>query len=251
MSAYADTSSRIDIMEKTSFIHTVNHLAAVVRETRRHQGVTQAQLAAKAGVSRQFVIEVEAGHPRAEVGKVLQVLSALGLSPRAVSTLPQADIAVDMRAGNQRPTSADHYLKKEGPEMPTLIPTKRISSEIRRHLLAGDQAAALRDAVEIAGRIRGLETIPEGGLPAWATEEPPSTDSARWDTILATGMAYAIEQIGGEPEPWMNAAPPLEKLSTLAGDDPGEVYKKRLLAETPARFLSKKILSRDRDWTIA
>ena len=93
--------------------------------------------------------------------------------------------------------------------MQTLIPTKRIASEIRKHLLAGDQAAALRDAVEVAGRIRALGTIPDGGLPAWATEKPASTGSARWDTIIATGMAYTIEQIGGETEPWMEAVPPL------------------------------------------
>ncbi|WP_130176585.1 hypothetical protein [Cryobacterium sp. SO1] len=140
--------------------------------------------------------------------------------------------------------------------MPTLISTKSISSEIRLHLLEGDQAAALRDAVEIAGRIRALGSIPDGGLPTWATEPPPSTGSARWDTILATGMAYAIEQIGGEPEPWMEAVPPLGALSTLTGYEPdeaysGDVYIERLRAETPARFLSKKILARDRDWTIA
>lgn len=135
--------------------------------------------------------------------------------------------------------------------MPTLIPTKRISSEMRKHLVAGDQAAALRDAVEVAGRIRALGAIPEGGLPLWATEQPPSTGSAHWDTILATGMAYAIEQVGGKPELWMEAVPPLKRLSTLTGYEPGEVYGERLRAQTPSRFLAKKILSRDRDWTVA
>ncbi|SEB55477.1 hypothetical protein SAMN04489806_1091 [Paramicrobacterium humi] len=135
--------------------------------------------------------------------------------------------------------------------MPALIPTKRISSEIRNHLLAGDQAAALRDAVEIAGRIRALGTMPTEGLPAWATAKPPSTGSARWDTILATGIAFAIEQIGGRPEPWMEAVAPLDELSTLSGYEPGDLLRERLLAETPARFLGIRILCRDRDWTIA
>lgn len=135
--------------------------------------------------------------------------------------------------------------------MVALIPTQRISEEIRGHLLAGDEAAALRDAVEIAGRIRALETIPDGGLPAWATQRPSSTGNARWDTILATGMAYAIEKIGGKPLPWMVTVAPLETLSTLTGYEPGETYRERLRAQTPPRFLSKRILSRDRDWVIA
>lgn len=76
-------------MEERPFIDTVERLASVVHDARREQKLTQAQLAAKAGVSRHFLIEVEAGHPRAEFAKVLDVLEALGLSPRAVPVVSQ------------------------------------------------------------------------------------------------------------------------------------------------------------------
>ena len=56
-------------------------IAATVRGVRRQQGLTQARLAEKAGVSRLFVIELEGGHPRAELGKVLSVLDALEINP--------------------------------------------------------------------------------------------------------------------------------------------------------------------------
>ena len=56
-------------------------LGAAVRSARKRHGLTQARLAATAKVSRLFVIELEAGHPRAELGKVLSVLDALGISP--------------------------------------------------------------------------------------------------------------------------------------------------------------------------
>ena len=89
MSPYADTLDTIATMEKRPFINTVERLASVVKEARKSLDLTQAQLAEKADVSRQFVIEIEAGHPRAEVGKVFALLAALGLSPQAIPVLPK------------------------------------------------------------------------------------------------------------------------------------------------------------------
>ncbi|MFB9651917.1 helix-turn-helix domain-containing protein [Pseudarthrobacter oxydans] len=57
-----------------------------VRERRLSLHLTQAQLATKAGVSRKFVAALESGHPRAELGKTMQVLTAVGLRVRG--TLP-------------------------------------------------------------------------------------------------------------------------------------------------------------------
>ena len=42
--------------------------------------MTQQQLARAAAVGRQWVVEIEAGKPRAELGRVLQTLAALDLS---------------------------------------------------------------------------------------------------------------------------------------------------------------------------
>lgn len=77
-------------IESRPFIDTVERLATVIRDARKQQGLTQVELAAKAGVSRQFVLELEAGHPRAELAKTLAVLSALDLQPRAVPAHDQS-----------------------------------------------------------------------------------------------------------------------------------------------------------------
>ncbi|MFD1203434.1 helix-turn-helix domain-containing protein [Leucobacter albus] len=79
-------------------IHTIDRLAAVVKRARVETGLTQADLAKLAGVSRQFVIEVEAGHPRAEIAKVFQVLGALGRTAQ----VSQPDVA-----GTPRPVRRD------------------------------------------------------------------------------------------------------------------------------------------------
>ncbi len=54
-------------------------VAEVVRSARRDHHFTQAQLAERAQVSRGFVVELEKGHSRAELGKVLMVFRALDL----------------------------------------------------------------------------------------------------------------------------------------------------------------------------
>lgn len=64
---------------------TVRDLGAAVRQARRDAGVTQQQLAVRAGVSRQWLSGIESGrNPSAELRKVLDVLAALGLALEAV-----------------------------------------------------------------------------------------------------------------------------------------------------------------------
>nr|WP_225750832.1 transcriptional regulator [Pseudoclavibacter sp. Marseille-Q3772] len=75
-------------METRPFIHTTERMAAVVRDARQRQGLTQSELASRASVGRKFIIALEGAHPRAEVGKVLDVLTALGLQPRAIPVPP-------------------------------------------------------------------------------------------------------------------------------------------------------------------
>ncbi len=71
-------------------IQTVRDLAAVVRGRRKDLGMNQAQLAARAGVSRKWIYEFEAGKPTAEFGLLLRVLDALGLALE-VTPRPEAD----------------------------------------------------------------------------------------------------------------------------------------------------------------
>lgn len=60
-------------------VRSIATAAAVVRGRRLELGLSQAQLARRAGVSRKWVYEFEAGKPAAELGHVLRVLEALGL----------------------------------------------------------------------------------------------------------------------------------------------------------------------------
>jgi HTH-type transcriptional regulator / antitoxin HipB len=56
----------------------VDDIGRVMRALRRAQGVTQVDLADLAGVGPRFVSEIENGKKTAEIGKVVQVLAALG-----------------------------------------------------------------------------------------------------------------------------------------------------------------------------
>ncbi|MEM9261953.1 MAG: helix-turn-helix domain-containing protein [Pseudomonadota bacterium] len=55
-------------------------LGLAIRERRLAMGLDQGELAAKIGVSRLWVNEIEKGKPRAAVGLVLRALNALDIS---------------------------------------------------------------------------------------------------------------------------------------------------------------------------
>jgi HTH-type transcriptional regulator/antitoxin HipB len=52
---------------------------SAIRDRRRRLKLGQDELAARVGVSRKWIIDVEKGKPRAEIGLVLRTLDALGL----------------------------------------------------------------------------------------------------------------------------------------------------------------------------
>jgi HTH-type transcriptional regulator / antitoxin HipB len=60
-------------------IRSPAELGAVVRDRRKQLKLDQAAFAKRIGVSRQWVIEIEHGHPRAELGLVLRALDALDI----------------------------------------------------------------------------------------------------------------------------------------------------------------------------
>lgn len=65
--------------DRPRHIEDMDALAASIREQRRSQGATQAELAGISGVGIRFVSDVENGKESAEVGKVLRLLQRLGL----------------------------------------------------------------------------------------------------------------------------------------------------------------------------
>jgi len=61
---------------------TPEGIGALIKATRKQQGLLQAELAAASGVGLRFLIELEAGKPTAQLGKALEVLAALGCQVR-------------------------------------------------------------------------------------------------------------------------------------------------------------------------
>lgn len=61
-------------------INTIRDVAATVRGRRQDLGLSQVELAARAGVSREWINAFEAGKPSVEFGLVIRLLDALGLS---------------------------------------------------------------------------------------------------------------------------------------------------------------------------
>lgn len=57
----------------------IQKLGQLLRQTRKEQGLTQAQLAAATGVGVRFVRELEQGKASCQIGKSLLVVSTLGI----------------------------------------------------------------------------------------------------------------------------------------------------------------------------
>lgn len=64
-------------------------LGAAIRARRRQLKVTQKDLAMTCGTGLRFIIDLEKGKPTCQIGKILQVLHALGLKLQV--TLPGGD----------------------------------------------------------------------------------------------------------------------------------------------------------------
>jgi HTH-type transcriptional regulator / antitoxin HipB len=76
-------------------IRSVRDLAAAVRGRRIDLGLNQADLASRAGVSRKWVYEFEAGKATAQFGLILRVLDALDLALNLSSTDDASTSAMD------------------------------------------------------------------------------------------------------------------------------------------------------------
>ncbi|ACJ00476.1 helix-turn-helix domain-containing protein [Rhodospirillum centenum] len=74
---------------------TPKDLGTAIGRRRRALGLSQRALAEKAGVSRDWLIGLEQGRPRAELGLVLRTLAALDLALRLDAGAGEGDSAPD------------------------------------------------------------------------------------------------------------------------------------------------------------
>lgn len=58
---------------------SMKELGALVAKVRRTQGISQLELSQAADVGRRFVVELEAGKETIQAGKMLKVMSVLGI----------------------------------------------------------------------------------------------------------------------------------------------------------------------------
>jgi HTH-type transcriptional regulator/antitoxin HipB len=75
-------------------LHNAEQLGASIRLKRREKGLSQLELAASLGVGRKWVINLEAGNPKAELGLVLRALKVLDLRANL------SDVGAAARAGS-------------------------------------------------------------------------------------------------------------------------------------------------------
>ena len=81
LSPFADIAQKSPNGYNSSMrVRTPVDFGLMIRRARRSRGMTQQQLAHAAAVGRQWIVEIEAGKPRAELGRVLRTLAALDLS---------------------------------------------------------------------------------------------------------------------------------------------------------------------------
>jgi y4mF family transcriptional regulator len=83
-------------------VWTIEDLGSFAKSVRKALGLTQDQLALTSGTNRRFVIELEAGKPTAQTGKVLQVLRTLGISVD-LTPPPGIDLAAPPPAPKNKP----------------------------------------------------------------------------------------------------------------------------------------------------
>lgn len=60
-------------------------IGTLIRQVRKDQGLTQAELAGACGVGVRFIIDLEKGKPSCELDKALKVVRRLGLKLRVES----------------------------------------------------------------------------------------------------------------------------------------------------------------------
>lgn len=184
-------------------------IGTAIRAARRAAGLTQSELAARADVGRQWLVAVENGHPRAEIGMVLRVLDALGLG---LSTA-----AAEERDG-ARPwlTAAD------------------AADSIKGELARGDTDFALRLLARAVADLRDL-TDPADLRRFLGT--PPSTGDHRWDTLLAAVIGRECRLRGIVAPPWTRV--PALRSWWFPDDDP--ILTARTMQRTPVDLQLKGI----------
>lgn len=194
-------------------------VGAIIRARRTARGWSQQALADRAGVSRKFLIDLEAGHDRAELGKTMAVTAALGLSLAATDPIP--------RGRDYDPARRDY-----AETFARLIAERDFEFAIK--MLADYATASLK-----AGRP--------------LLQRSPRLKDPHWSAALAGITNYTAHRLGQPSPSWTRRIKPLD-----AAWMPAESYrsvrepmKMLTMSETPQELAALNVFIRKRSLATA
>ena len=103
------------------WVRNARDLGLLIRQRRHRLSITQADLADRIGATRHWVMRVEAGKPKVELGLVLNALSALGL-------------VCDLRPKTTDPSSGERASRPDSPHSGPGTAASRPPSDLSRVL---------------------------------------------------------------------------------------------------------------------
>lgn len=65
--------------KQSGSIQSVSDIGSIVRQRRKEMGITQSELSGMAGVGNRFIVDLENGKQTIQLGKVLHLISWLGI----------------------------------------------------------------------------------------------------------------------------------------------------------------------------
>ncbi|MDQ0093163.1 helix-turn-helix domain-containing protein [Paeniglutamicibacter psychrophenolicus] len=171
-------------------ISNERQLGAYIHDARIQAGMTQADLALRAGVSRKWLIGLEQGaRTRAELGKVFDTLRALGLSMQfssssaeeAQSDAPEGQLSHPSTASNISASTLDAIRRAPVPSASALeslrgvmAPNKAVLDAIRgAHVPSASALESLRGVIAQNQATKG--TLRIGGTSKATADESPET----------------------------------------------------------------------------
>ena len=189
-------------------------VGAIIRARRQDRGQSQQSLAESTGVSRKFLIDLEAGHERAELGKTLAILAALGLSLEATDPIP--------RGGDHDPARRDY-----AQTFTRLIAERDFEFAIK--MLADYATASLK-----AGRP--------------LLQRSPRLNDPHWSAALAGITNYTAHQLGQPAPSWTRRIKPLTEAWMPAESYRAvrEPMKQLTRSETPEELAAMNVFIRER-----
>ncbi|WP_426977364.1 helix-turn-helix domain-containing protein [Pseudarthrobacter sp. O4] len=201
-------------MTRTTSIDTPAAAGAIIRARRQERGLSQQLLAEATGVSRKFIVDLEAGHERAELGKTMAVLHTLGLSLTATEPIP--------RGSDYDPARRDY-----AETFTQLIDSRDFEFAIK--MLADYATASLK-----AGRP--------------LLQRSPRLKEPHWSAALAGITNYTAHRLGQPAPPWTRRIRPLNEAWMPAESyrSVREPMKKLAMSETPPELAAMNVFIRER-----